>query len=121
MHEINDSKGFLKDLFDFSFSQFITVKIIKILFGLAIIGAAIWALMILIGGLGSGSVGVALGAIILSPIAFLFSVIISRVYLELILVLFRIAENTQVMANDQKPSSQEDKPSPESSQESDKT
>lgn len=91
---MTDAKSFFSSLLDMSFSDFITPKIIKILFVLAIIGSAIWGLVILVVGLASGSVGGILGGLIGAPILFVLAVIMSRVYLELLLVMFRIAENT---------------------------
>lgn len=95
---MNDAKSFFSSLFDMSFSNFITPKIIRILFILAIIGSAIWALALLVAGLGSGSAGGILGGLIGAPIVFILAVILSRVYLELLLVMFRIAENTERLA-----------------------
>ncbi|MGQ9651743.1 MAG: DUF4282 domain-containing protein [Phycisphaerae bacterium] len=92
---MNDAKSFFSSLLDMSFSDFVTPKIIKILFILAIIGSAIWALALLVAGLGSGSAGGFLGGLIGAPIVFIVAVILIRVYLEVLLVMFRIAENTR--------------------------
>ena len=90
-------KGFFGTLFDLSFSQFITVRIIKVLFVIAIIGSGIGALALLISGIASGGGGAFL-SIILAPIVFFLYVLMARVWLELILVLFKIADNTGKMA-----------------------
>jgi len=97
-----DPKGFFASLFDFSFSSFITTKIIKVLFILAIIGSAIGALFILFTGFSSGFFG-ALVALVLAPLAFLIYTILARVWLEIVIVLFRIAENTQKIADGKPP------------------
>ncbi len=102
MSEMKDPKDFLPALFDLSFSQFITVKIVKILFIIAIVLAAIMAIMVLVSGLASGSVVGGLIGIVLTPIAFLLYVLGARIWLELILVVFRIAENTQKMVDGDK-------------------
>lgn len=96
---MNDAKSFFSSLLDMSFSDFITPKIIKVLFILAIIGSAIWALALLVAGIASGSAGGILGGLIGAPIVFILAVILSRVYLELLLVMFRIAENTGRLVN----------------------
>jgi hypothetical protein len=91
-------KGFLRALFDFSFTTYITPKIIKIIFGIVIVVAAL-------GWLGYTifffSVNVVLGIvvfIIIGPILFLLTVIIYRVYLEVVMAVFTIADNTTRMA-----------------------
>jgi hypothetical protein len=90
-------KGFLGSLFDLSFAEFITTRVIKVLFVLAIIFAAIEALLMIVWGFGAGVLG-GIALLIISPILFLFFVILARVWLELIIVIFRIAENTGRLA-----------------------
>lgn len=88
--------GFLGSLFDFSFRQFVTPRIITFLFILAIIGSAIGALMIFFGGLRIINYAPIRGIVmlILSPLAFFLYVLFARLWLELVIVVFRIAENT---------------------------
>lgn len=92
-------QGFFTTLFDFSFSEFIVPKIVKILFGLGILGAAIMSLVIIVNGFNAGVLA-GLLMIILSPVFFVIGVILARVYLEVIMVLFRIADNTTKMVQD---------------------
>jgi hypothetical protein len=89
-------KGFFTTLFDFSFSEFIVPKIVKILFGIGILAAAIGALAFIFWGFRGGVVG-GIITIILSPVVFIIYTILVRVYLEVVLVLFRIADNTSKM------------------------
>ncbi len=93
-----NSEGLLGALFDFSFSTFVTTKIVKVLYVLGVALSALLALMILVGGLSSDSVLMALVCIVLTPIAFLIYVLLCRIWLELVVVVFRIAENTAVIA-----------------------
>ncbi|MGZ3474394.1 MAG: DUF4282 domain-containing protein [Polyangiales bacterium] len=92
---ISSPKGFFSALFDLSFSSFITTKIIKFIF-------AVWLIVSVLGLLG----GLVMGAmrlgdepiqgilmILASPIAALLYIVIGRIYLELVIVLFRVAEN----------------------------
>lgn len=88
-----EGKGFFGGLFDLSFTEFVTTRVIKVLYVLAILLSAIGALGLLIGGIARGG-GTAFVAIILSPVAFLLYVLMARIWLEVIIVLFRIAENT---------------------------
>jgi len=90
-------KGFFTSLFGLSFTEFITPRIIKLLFVLAIIISAIVALVIPFVGVFTGAPGAFL-SIILAPLLFLLYVIIARVWLELIVVMFRIAGNIDKLA-----------------------
>ncbi len=89
-------KGFFGQLFDLSFKSFITVKIIKLLYILAILGWGIIGLIILFGGISvmTFSAFTGLLQIILAPLISLLGIIWSRVFLELTIVLFNIEENT---------------------------
>lgn len=88
-----EHKGFFVQLFDVSFQEFLTPKIIKVLYVLAIISAGVYTL-ILLGKAFSASVSGGFTVLILSPLGFLLGVVNARIVMELILVLFRIAENT---------------------------
>ena len=89
-----NNKGIIACIFDFSFSEFVTTRIIKILFILAILLAGLWALIILGAGFASKDASTIFGSLIAAPLVFFFAVLWSRVCLELIVVAFRIAENT---------------------------
>ncbi len=85
-------KGFIGTLFDFSFTEFVTTKVIKFLLALALVVNAIITIVIIVGGFQNGALA-GIVALILSPIIFLVMMLFSRIYLELIIVIFRIAEN----------------------------
>jgi uncharacterized membrane protein len=93
-----EEKGFLGALFDLSFSEFVTTRLVKILYILLLILVAIGLVIGLItsvislftrGGFLSGLMG-----LIFTPIGALIWVIMARVWMEIIIVVFRIAENT---------------------------
>ncbi len=88
-----ENKGLIASLFDLSFTEFVTTRVIKVLYILAIVISAIVALILLISGIAKGG-GMAFLAIIVSPIVFFLYVLMARIWLEVIIVLFRIAENT---------------------------
>lgn len=97
MDASDGKKGFFGALFDFSFSAFVTTKMIKFLYVLWMLGVIVIILGGLIGGVMEmtsryGSVLTGLLAIIFSPVAALLWLIIGRMYFELIIVAFRIAE-----------------------------
>lgn len=87
----------LAPLLDFRFTRFITVKIVQVLYLVGIVVIALYTLAAVVGVFQTGA-GKGIVALILSPLVFLISVLILRVYLEVIVVLFRIAENTARMA-----------------------
>ena len=101
----DDAKGFVGSLFDLSFNSFITTKLVKVLYVIGIIGALLTAGSLLLSGFAamfSGSTqgtlsGVVL--IVLAPVAFLALVIAARVYMEVIIVVFRAAEHLAEIAH----------------------
>ena len=91
-------RGFFGKLFDFSFETFITPSIIKILFMLILAVIALGALGMIIVAF-SQSVAAGLGMLIIGvPIGGFLYILFARVWLEIVVVLFRIEENTSVMA-----------------------
>lgn len=84
-------------LLDFSFTEYFTIKAIKIIYILAIALSAIGALVILGGGFASRSFSGIVGGIIMAPIMFAVWVISARIWLELILVVFNISNNIQTL------------------------
>ena len=97
MSEPFDRPPGLEALFDLSFTRFITVSFIKIIYLLGILLLCIGWLGIVITGFANGFV-TGLGAIIIGGLIFLVYLLFLRVWLELIVVIFRIGENTSAMA-----------------------
>ena len=97
-----EAKGFFEALFDFSFSEFLTPKIIKILYGVGLILAVIGALIFIVSGF-HRSVGVGIVFLIISPIVFLLYALGARIYMEILIVLFRIAGWVEEIAARGKP------------------
>lgn len=100
-------KGFFGCLFDLSFSDFVTTRFVKILYVLGILGAVLGGLGVLRGGFAVGGFSGVVGGLILSPIAFLLYVLAVRISLELLVVIFRIAENTSRLVEQGKTNSPE--------------
>ena len=85
-------------LFDLTFTRFLTVGVIKIIYLLGIILVALAWLGMVIGAFGAaGFLGGLLGIVIATIVA-VVNLLILRVWLELIVVLFRIGENTARIA-----------------------
>jgi hypothetical protein len=95
---MDQAKCFFSSLFDVSFSEFITPKIIKIVFILGIIGSGISAISMIATAFakstGMGIVTLVIGA----PLVFILMVIAIRIYLELIIIFFRISDNIAKLA-----------------------
>lgn len=92
-----NSKNFFSLLFDMSFDEFVTTKIIKIMYmillaliALSIAGMLLFGLFMLFNGEFVGG----LAYICMTPVIGLLYVIGARVYTELIMVIFRIVDNT---------------------------
>jgi len=96
--DMTSPKGFLASLFDYSFSSFITTRIIKILYVLITIVYSLVALAFLAIGISHGP-GPAVAAIIFVPIAWLLYMIFARVALEVLIVVFRIGEDIHLVAH----------------------
>ena len=91
--------SFFKSLFDMSFDDFITTKIIKILYIISIVFSAIMGLVIIFSGFATNSGAMGILFLILGPVVAFINIIMSRIWLELIIVIFKIAENTSRIAN----------------------
>jgi hypothetical protein len=87
------AKGFLGSLFDFSFTSFVTPKIIKVLYVLITIGTVITALFY---SYLDYRVNAAFGILTLFVIAPLVSLIVLaswRIFLEFFMIIFRISDD----------------------------
>ncbi len=91
---MQDTRGFFTSLFDLSFTSLIATRIIKVLYILAIIVVGLYALFFIFAGFHQ-SAGLGLAILLIgAPIFTLFSLIYTRVLLEVFVALFRIMENT---------------------------
>jgi fatty acid desaturase len=86
-------------LFDLSFTTFITPTVVRVLYILLIAFGAVGWLFLVIGGF-SSSVGTGIAAIILGGLWFVVLLFLWRVFLELTMVVFRINDNIEKMANE---------------------
>lgn len=94
-------KGSIGILFDLSFTEFVTTRFIKVLFIIGVVFAAIGTIAMIVSGFSAG-VGVGVFALILSPLVFLLYVLGARIWCEIVIVLFRIAENTSRLVDQNK-------------------
>ena len=84
--------GFLRALFDFSFSEFVTTRLIRLLYVVGLLIAFVVTLSAIAAGFNE-SPGAGIISLIFAPLLFLIVVIVARIYLELVIVIFRIAEH----------------------------
>lgn len=92
-----EGAGFFASLFDFSFTEFITPKLIKFLYGLGMLLGAVMAVVSIVAGFAQHwAAGILL--LILSPVIFLLYVIGARVWLELLILWFRFVEHAGAIA-----------------------
>ncbi len=98
MEESNIVKKTLGALFDMSFSEFITIKMIKFFYIIAILSSAISALVLGFSGFFESFLTGIFTLLIAAPLSFLIMVLWARMFLELVVVVFRIAENTTELA-----------------------
>jgi Domain of unknown function (DUF4282) len=85
-------KGFFASLFDLSFTSLITTRIIKVVYVLSLIGIVVTTLYFVFAAFQiNGGLGV-VTLFVLAPLTALLYVIYTRVFLELVVAIIRIAE-----------------------------
>jgi hypothetical protein len=102
--ESMESQGFLSDLFDFSFTRFITTRWIKLIFliGIALatlqlVAYVLWAFTMLFTMEGASKL-MGLVFIVVAVVIYTVEVIALRIGLELVVVIFRIEEHARRLA-----------------------
>jgi hypothetical protein len=84
-------------LFDLTFSSFITASIIRIVYIVGLVLIGLWWLAVVIASF-ANSIVMGLVALIVVTIAAFLWILFLRIWLEIIMVIFRIAENTSIIA-----------------------
>lgn len=100
MNPLENPQAFARALFDLRFTKFITTKIVPILFILGCIAIAMSYLTAVVTAFSHHVSTGLLVMLVVGPVMSLIYVVFLRVLLEVVIVLFRILENTQVMARD---------------------
>ncbi|BEQ13001.1 DUF4282 domain-containing protein [Desulfoferula mesophila] len=93
----NSNPNPIADLFDFSFNKMVTPSYIKVLYILLLVGIGVYCLMSIITGFAAGF-GYGLMALVVAAIVTFIGVIFARIYMEVIMVFFRIKELLEGMA-----------------------
>lgn len=89
-----EQRGFLRSLLDISFTSLITTRIVKVLYVLAMIGIGLYAIFIVIAAFSASTAAGVAVLLVGAPLFILFTLIYTRVLLEVFVALFRIMENT---------------------------
>jgi Domain of unknown function (DUF4282) len=90
-----ERKGYLRSLFDFSFSSLITRRVIRTLYILITIVYSLGALVAFASLLANHSPVAVVAAVVIVPIGYLIYLTIARVMLEVLMVIFDIGEDVR--------------------------
>jgi hypothetical protein len=97
--QTQNEMSFIKSLFDFSMTNFITMRVIRVLYILLTFLTVIIGAVAMLSGIISifteGPRGIAI--VLLAPIGTVFYLIILRLWVEFLANLYRIGDNTQKM------------------------
>jgi hypothetical protein len=94
-----ESKSFFANLFDFSFTSFITLRFMKWIYAILVGLILLLGFIFFMTGLVQGEASGIFFAFIVVPVATLFYLIFARVSLEMVALFFRIGENTSQIAS----------------------
>lgn len=92
----SENVGFFKALFDFSFKSYVTIKFIRVIYGIVMGLVGLGVLLYFFVGVSVGGAAAAMG-ILAIPAGLLYLIFI-RMSLELFAVVFRMGENTERIA-----------------------
>jgi hypothetical protein len=95
-------KSFFARLFDFSFSEFIAIRIVGIIYAIVIVAMSLVAIAVIFGAFSQGFAN-GLGALIGAPLVLLVYIIMVRVGLEGLVASIRTSENTRIIAENTRP------------------
>jgi hypothetical protein len=95
-------KDFFARLFDFSFSEFIAIRIVGIIYAVIVVLLTLGGLFGIIGAFSNGF-GSGLIALIVAPLVVLLYIILVRVGLESLVASIRTSENTRIIAENTRP------------------
>ncbi|WP_436760311.1 DUF4282 domain-containing protein [Streptosporangium sp. V21-05] len=85
-------KGFFGRLFDFSFDHYVTTSIIKVIFTVIVVVHTLWILGFSIYAF-STSTAAGVTALLLAPITWFLAILFTRVWMELLVIIFKIKED----------------------------
>jgi len=93
----SSSKNFLQVLFDFSFTEFITPRIVGVIYAIVVVLLTLACLGVVFSSLTRG-IGPLIGALIFAPLIFFLYVLFFRIVLESMVAAMYTANNTAQIA-----------------------
>ncbi|WP_344971629.1 DUF4282 domain-containing protein [Salinactinospora qingdaonensis] len=92
-------KGFFGALFDFNFDYFVTSKVIKVLYVLGMVAVALSTLISLVSAfvVMGDTPGMGIVLLVATPILGMIYLILLRIWMELLIVIFKIGEDLRAM------------------------
>lgn len=94
-------------LLDLGFTRFVTEGVLKILYLLTVVLAAMTTVTVIIYAFVNYGLAQGIGALIIGPVVFFMIVVLIRVFFEIFIVIFRIADYLKEIAENTSPSNQE--------------
>lgn len=95
--QLSDTKGFVASLFDFGFTSFVTTKVVKVLYVLVMVLLALGALGFVISAFAVKPILGIFVLLIAAPIVFFVYLAVWRIFLEILIIIFRIAEDLRAI------------------------
>lgn len=94
-------------LLDLNFTRFVTEGVLKILYLITVVLAAAATVTTIIYMFSSYGLAQGIGALIIGPVVFFLIVVLIRVFFEVFIVIFRIADYLRQIADNTMPSNQD--------------
>lgn len=94
-----DVKNFFQILFDFSFKEFVTPQVIKVVYVLSILFSALISFSIFEFGLDFRSAFIKITLSFMSVVVFFMSVLFTRMFLEAMVCIYKIEEHARKIAD----------------------
>jgi hypothetical protein len=95
--EALEAKDFFRSLYDFSFSSFITLRVIRILYVLITIVYSLAALVAFVVAIARHTAVEIVFAIVVVPIAYIVYMIVARITLEVLMLVFNIGKDVRAI------------------------
>jgi len=93
----DEARGLLRSLFDFQFTSLITTKIIRFVYALIVILVSLGALAVFISSLARGGAVGVFFALIIVPLFYLVYLILIRIWMEILVVVFRLGDDVRAI------------------------
>ena len=97
------AKSFFATLFDFEFKHFVTIQSTKVIYmvlmGVLFLVGALFFFSLVVTGLANDSLLTVVGGFVVVPLVTLAYLVFLRIFMETIVVFFRIGENTTAMVS----------------------